>query len=279
MIHIDMFFLACTKLSGMVFSWINHFPELSTVPTFVLFTALQTFLTSCILHPKCSMLPFFATLSGYFQAFSSGFLEMMTLTISSHEPKGSVCSLQITLPPPGVVWCTRCSARPPSAGTRRERLVWACWWIPGPSPLPSLSTMSVQTCMTSYTLILSRVQSCTRDRPPLTTSSTPGRFCTSSGQGRLFITFLIATWQVGQVVQVPASWPYPGVLRRTHRHLLCMARYCLGCPRPSCCCCPGFYTGWLLPAALVGLAVFLYGLFTLDQNVSAQEVCSDHAKK
>ena len=41
----------------------------------------------------------------------------------------------------------------------------------------------------------------------------------------------------------------------------------------------GFYTGWLLPAALVGLLVFLYGLFTLDQNVSAQEVCSDEAKK
>ena len=42
---------------------------------------------------------------------------------------------------------------------------------------------------------------------------------------------------------------------------------------------PGFYTGWLLPAALVGLAVFLYGLFTLDQNVSAQEVCSEQARK
>jgi len=40
----------------------------------------------------------------------------------------------------------------------------------------------------------------------------------------------------------------------------------------------GFYTGWLLPAAIVGLGVFLYGLFTLDQNVSAQEVCSDQAK-
>ena len=41
----------------------------------------------------------------------------------------------------------------------------------------------------------------------------------------------------------------------------------------------GFYTGWLLPAALVGLLVFLYGLLTLDQNVSAQEVCSEEAKK
>jgi hypothetical protein len=42
---------------------------------------------------------------------------------------------------------------------------------------------------------------------------------------------------------------------------------------------PGFYTGWLLPAALVGLAVFLYGLCTLDQNVSAQEVCGEKARK
>merc|ERR550532_2881407 len=40
----------------------------------------------------------------------------------------------------------------------------------------------------------------------------------------------------------------------------------------------GFYTGWLLPAALVGLVVFLYGLFTLDHNVSAQEVCSEEAR-
>ena len=28
----------------------------------------------------------------------------------------------------------------------------------------------------------------------------------------------------------------------------------------------GFYTGWLLPAAMVGLAVFLYGLFTLGKD-------------
>lgn len=36
----------------------------------------------------------------------------------------------------------------------------------------------------------------------------------------------------------------------------------------------GFYTGWLLPAAAVGLAVFLYGVFTIHQNVPAQEVCN-----
>ena len=71
----------------------------------------------------------------------------------------------------------------------------------------------------------------------------------------------------------------------------------------------GFYTGWLLPAALVGLAVFLYGsisviktnkpssapgvnfleqstpqpyypgMATLDENVIAQEVCQEQARK
>jgi hypothetical protein len=41
----------------------------------------------------------------------------------------------------------------------------------------------------------------------------------------------------------------------------------------------GFYTGWLLPAALLGLLVFLYGFFTMEENVIAQEVCSESAKK
>jgi hypothetical protein len=41
----------------------------------------------------------------------------------------------------------------------------------------------------------------------------------------------------------------------------------------------GFYTGWLLPASLVGLGVFLYGLVTLDQNSVANEVCSEEARK
>ncbi|KAJ4430987.1 hypothetical protein ANN_19580, partial [Periplaneta americana] len=36
----------------------------------------------------------------------------------------------------------------------------------------------------------------------------------------------------------------------------------------------GFYTGWLLPAALVGLLVFLYGLFTMHSNQLATEVCN-----
>ena len=35
----------------------------------------------------------------------------------------------------------------------------------------------------------------------------------------------------------------------------------------------GFYTGWLLPAALVGVLVFLYGLFTINDNPLANQVC------
>jgi len=31
----------------------------------------------------------------------------------------------------------------------------------------------------------------------------------------------------------------------------------------------GFYTAWLLPASIVGLLVFLYGLFSMDYNISA----------
>ena len=41
----------------------------------------------------------------------------------------------------------------------------------------------------------------------------------------------------------------------------------------------GFYTGWLFPPAVLGLCVFLYGLFTLAQNVIAQEVCSEYGRK
>ena len=41
----------------------------------------------------------------------------------------------------------------------------------------------------------------------------------------------------------------------------------------------GFYTGWLLPAALVGLAVFAYGLLTLDNNSIAAEVCGNEVGK
>ncbi|XP_071805563.1 anoctamin-7-like isoform X2 [Asterias amurensis] len=36
----------------------------------------------------------------------------------------------------------------------------------------------------------------------------------------------------------------------------------------------GFYTGWLLPASVVGLLVFLYGLATMGTNVPAQEICN-----
>ena len=41
----------------------------------------------------------------------------------------------------------------------------------------------------------------------------------------------------------------------------------------------GFYTGWLLPASVVGVAVFLYGLLTLDQNSVAAEVCGSSVGK
>jgi anoctamin-7 len=35
----------------------------------------------------------------------------------------------------------------------------------------------------------------------------------------------------------------------------------------------GFYTGWLLPAAVVGLVVFLYGVLTMNSNTIAVETC------
>ena len=41
----------------------------------------------------------------------------------------------------------------------------------------------------------------------------------------------------------------------------------------------GFYTGWLLPASVVGVAVFVYGLLTLDQNSVATEVCGSAVGK
>ncbi|KAH9514072.1 Anoctamin-7 [Bulinus truncatus] len=35
----------------------------------------------------------------------------------------------------------------------------------------------------------------------------------------------------------------------------------------------GFYTAWLLPASIVGVLVFLYGLITFNDNIPAREVC------
>ena len=35
----------------------------------------------------------------------------------------------------------------------------------------------------------------------------------------------------------------------------------------------GFYTGWLLPAAVVGVLVFLYGVITMNNNTIAVETC------
>ncbi|THD26545.1 Anoctamin [Fasciola hepatica] len=36
----------------------------------------------------------------------------------------------------------------------------------------------------------------------------------------------------------------------------------------------GLYTAWLLPAAVVGILVFLYGLVTMNDSIPAQEACS-----
>ncbi|CAL4063773.1 unnamed protein product, partial [Meganyctiphanes norvegica] len=36
----------------------------------------------------------------------------------------------------------------------------------------------------------------------------------------------------------------------------------------------GLYTGWLLPAAIVGLIVFMYGVFTVNLNMPANEICN-----
>ncbi|GFS17994.1 anoctamin, partial [Elysia marginata] len=35
----------------------------------------------------------------------------------------------------------------------------------------------------------------------------------------------------------------------------------------------GFYTAWLLPASVVGILVFLYGIITFSDNIPANEVC------
>lgn len=40
----------------------------------------------------------------------------------------------------------------------------------------------------------------------------------------------------------------------------------------------GFYTGWLLPAAVVGLLVFLYGVCTMHSNRLALEVCASQGQ-
>ncbi|XP_059085679.1 anoctamin-7-like isoform X3 [Tigriopus californicus] len=37
----------------------------------------------------------------------------------------------------------------------------------------------------------------------------------------------------------------------------------------------GFYTGWLLPAAVVGVLVFLYGVLTMNHNTIALETCNN----
>lgn len=38
----------------------------------------------------------------------------------------------------------------------------------------------------------------------------------------------------------------------------------------------GFYTAWLLPASIVGVLVFLYGIITMSSNTPANEVCESN---
>ncbi|XP_015788170.1 anoctamin-7 isoform X2 [Tetranychus urticae] len=40
----------------------------------------------------------------------------------------------------------------------------------------------------------------------------------------------------------------------------------------------GFYTSWLLPAAVVGLLVFIYGVATIGQDVVSKEICESGTK-
>ncbi|XP_074449128.1 anoctamin-7 [Larus michahellis] len=40
----------------------------------------------------------------------------------------------------------------------------------------------------------------------------------------------------------------------------------------------GFYTGWLLPAAVVGMVVFITGIFLMSNDVPSQEVCGSEEK-
>ncbi|NWU49151.1 ANO7 protein, partial [Dromas ardeola] len=40
----------------------------------------------------------------------------------------------------------------------------------------------------------------------------------------------------------------------------------------------GFYTGWLLPAAVVGMVVFVTGIFLMFNDVPSQEICSSEEK-
>ncbi|CAG2117551.1 unnamed protein product, partial [Medioppia subpectinata] len=40
----------------------------------------------------------------------------------------------------------------------------------------------------------------------------------------------------------------------------------------------GFYTGWLVPAAIVGILVFLYGLVSMETDVPSRDICSSGQK-
>ena len=95
---------------------------------------------------------------------------------------------------------------------------------------------------------------------------------------------------LGKVVQVPAARPHQGVLRRkgeTFQANLTFLNLISGLTNAgndvfaSCSQIAiyfawlGFYTGWLLPAAVVGVLVFLYGVATMYSNRIAIETCTE----
>ena len=98
-------------------------------------------------------------------------------------------------------------------------------------------------------------------------SWTKGRFFTSSGHaGETGIS--INHWTTSEtILGRKLQFTLPGLVRIVFAYSSLPDTFA------------GFYTGWLLPASLVGLGVFIYGVVTLDQNSIANEVCSEAALK
>ena len=40
----------------------------------------------------------------------------------------------------------------------------------------------------------------------------------------------------------------------------------------------GFYTGWLIPVSVIGVLVFIYGLFTVQVDAVSDQVCRSRGK-
>ncbi|KAJ1089461.1 hypothetical protein NDU88_002612, partial [Pleurodeles waltl] len=40
----------------------------------------------------------------------------------------------------------------------------------------------------------------------------------------------------------------------------------------------GFYTGWLLPAAVIGTVVFFFGIFLMEVDIPAKEICESEGQ-